>query len=377
MVLSKEELFAGIRLARPLLILFICIAHMPGIEGYQSSFDQYNDLSTLFAVYLKDFLARGAVPILTVVSGYLAVSSFRKQSYGRFVFIKVKRLFIPFIVWNIAVLFACWGFYVVWGMDFQNISNQVSFIETLKAIIGIYRLPINAPTYFLRDLFVLMLLMPLLHFLCQSMFRLSLFSIVYLLVYWNAPGIGFYVGDIPVQVLIRLDMPLFFCVGYYFALHNFKTPKVSIYSGRTLLGLMAVLGILFSMVTSNMNPNPNEFVQMRALLGGLFVSIAPAILLGLLRVKESLPGRFLNWLSPYSFTLFLSHILSAYIFMAVVRFNFGWGVKESSPIYEQILYMFCYLSVVVFGAVVLSFSWKKLLSGIKANRANKVGKKLD
>lgn len=360
MSLSRTELFEAIKLARPLLILFICIAHMPGIQGYQSSFDQYDDISTLFAVYLKDFMARGAVPILTVVSGYLAVFSFQKRSYLSFIATKTKRLFVPFIVWNLLMLLACWVLYLVWDMNFQNISEQSSLVATVKAVLGIYQLPINAPTYFLRDLFVIMLLLPVLHFFCQSWQRLLLFSVVYLFIYWNAPGVGFYLGSIPVPVMIRMDMILFFCVGYFLALHEVAIPRMSVYGAIVLLLIMGGMGGLFSMVASVVDPSPRTFVQWRAILGALFVCIAPAILLTLLYSQKNLLGRFLGWFSPYSFTLFLSHILSAYVFMIVVRFELGWLVKESSPVYEQILYLLTYLVCVVVGALLISFCWQRV-----------------
>lgn len=361
-MLSKEELFEGIRLARPLLILLICIAHMPGINGYGSDFDQFNNIGTLFSVYLKDFLARGAVPILTVISGYLAVSSFRKRSYGDFVKSKAKRLLLPFIVWNLIVLLV--GFIMYKGMnhDLAGVSAIDSLKSAIFAVIGIYRLPINAPTYFLRDLFMLMLITPFIHLACQRLDRFIALFIAYSIIFWSAPGISFSVFGVIIPLTFRMDMVLFFGLGYLLGYRQQSWPKVSAYAGITFAILLGVFGVLFSMAVSGINPSAEVFVRWRMLLGALFVCVAPALIWGLVRIKHSFLGKLLWRLSPYSFTLFLSHILSSYVFMYVVRSKIGWLVSERSVILEQMLYTLLYLTMVSVGAIVILKVWRKFLS---------------
>lgn len=362
MSLLKEELFTGIRLARPLLILFICIAHMPGINGYQSDYDQFNNLGTLFSVYLKDFLARGAVPILTVISGYLAVSSFQKRSYGDFIVDKAKRLLLPFIVWNTIVLGAGFIMYVVMNHDVAGVSEIDSPQSVIAAVVGIYRLPINAPTYFLRDLFVIMLITPFIHMTCQRLDRFMAIFLAYLLIFWQSPGISFPLFGVIIPLTFRMDMVLFFALGYLLAWRKQDCPKVGVYSGVTFAVLLGAFGILFSMAVSGLNPSAPEFVQWRMLLGALFVCVAPALLWGLVKMKHSFIGQVLWRLSPYSFTLFLSHIISAHVFMIIVRSKLGWLVSERSPILEQILYTLLYLAFVSVGAVIILKVWRKTLS---------------
>ena len=369
MSLSKEELFESIRLARPLLILFICVAHMPGINGYKSAYDQFDQPVTLFTIYLKDFLARGAVPILTVLSGYLAYYSFSKRSYVRFLSDKFKRLLMPFLLWNVLLFGISWGLFTVFHRDFAGVTHLNNAWAVIKALFGIYRLPINAPTYFLRDLFVIMMVLPGIHFICKTPWRLAVTVAVYLYIYWDIPGVVIPFGSFYIPLTFRMDMVLFFTLGYYMAYHGKSIPKPSVYTCVTYFVLMFFIGLLFSSVTSAINPSAQTFVQWRALVGALFVCIAPAILLTLLSIKHTLLGRLLAWLSPYSFTLFLSHILSAYVFILLVRFEWSWRVKESSPIYEQMAYMVCYLVVVSFGAVVILSVWRRLVAKWQQVRA--------
>lgn len=362
MSLSKQELFEAIKLARPVFILFICIAHMPGIRGYTSDYDQYNQLSTLFAIYLKDFLARGAVPILTVISGYLALASYKKRSYRHFITEKTKRLFVPFIVWNTLLLIGGWAAYKLIGLNISNAASVASVSSIIHNIFGIYQLPINAPTYFLRDLFMIMLILPVIHFACKTPIRFILSLGFYLFLFWDQPGITLYLPNLVIPVTFRSDMVPFFMVGYFLAVHNQSVPRLSLYSSVSHLILIAIIGVLFSIAMSGLNPSPVQFVQWRALVGTLFVLIAPTILVVLITIQHTLMGRLLAWLSPYSFTLFLSHSISAYMYIMLVRSILGWKVAESSPVYEQILYTLCYLSFVTLGAILTLNIWKQLLN---------------
>lgn len=370
MALSKEELFTGIRLARPLLILFICIAHMPGINGYDSDYDRFDQIGTLFSVYLKDFLARGAVPILTVISGYLAYSSYKKRSYRVFIGDKFKRLLWPFIVWNLIVLVAGFAAYRWFNINIAGVPSIDSVKSAIFAVVGIYRLPINAPTYFLRDLFMIMLITPFIHLACQRLDRFIALFLAYLLIFWQSPGLSFSLFGVIIPLTFRMDMVLFFALGYLLSVRRHSCPKVTGYTGVTFAILMGAFGLLFSMAVSGLNPSAPEFVQWRMLLGALFVCVAPALILGLVKIKQTVLGQVLWRLSPYSFTLFLSHTISAHVFMIIVRSKLGWLVSERSVIIEQVFYALLYLTFVSIGAVVILKVWRRLLSVWNSKRSH-------
>lgn len=365
MSLSQQELSQVIRLARPLLILFICLAHTPYISGYLSEHSQPLDIASLFPVILKDFFARGGVPILSVISGYLVVHSFKKYTYVDFLRNKFTRLMVPFMVWNaIALALMVIAAPFVGGETFNGVMDYIS------AIFGFQRLPINPPTYFLRDLFLMMVLAPLIHVLCKKIWVLLTAVVVYIFIFWNQPGITFYIDGTAIPLTFRADSILFFTLGYFLALHNIQIPRFSGYNSIASFILITVIGVFTSMLLTATNPSGGIYVIGRALIGALFVLIAPAIFWGLLAIRSNIFGRLLERLSPYSFTLFLTHILSAQVFILLTRHQFKWFVNESFPIWQQTLYILSYLVFVSVAAVITLKVWQCFLGKLNLLKAN-------
>lgn len=365
MRLSGLEISQVIRLARPLLILFICLAHTPNINGYLSESSQPLDLLSLFPVIVKDFFARGGVPILSVISGYLVVHSFKKYAFTDFLRSKFMRLMVPFIVWNSIALLM-----VLIKAPFVGNEALHGVMDYVSAIFGIQRLPINPPTYFLRDLFLIMACVPLIHWLCQKPKILLPTITAYLYVFWNQPEIGFYIGETPVTLTFRTDSILFFSLGYFLALHNIQIPRFNGYSSIVCLLLITVIGVFTSMLLTATNPHDVIYVIGRSLIGAVFVLIAPAIFSVLLAIRSTLLGKFLGYLSPYSFTLFLTHILSAQVFTLVTRHRFQWLVNESYPVWQQSLYILSYLIFVSITAIVILTVWQRCVRKIQTVKNN-------
>ena len=362
MALSKQALFDAIRLARPLLILLVCIAHIPGIEGFRSEVVQFDQLDTLLTTFLRDVLARGAVPILTVISGYLAYASFCKRSYSQFIADKVMRLLVPFLLWNAIALLIAWVFFSLWQIDYGNMASRDSAWAFARSLLGIYQLPINPPTYFLRDLFTIMLVVPVIHVCCKKWWRLLPVMMLYVALFWHQPGVTIHVHEWVIPLMFRADMVLFFVFGYALAQHRIAVPRVGAYSICTCFILILVFGGLVSMMLAAFSPSPRAFLQWRTVIGALFVCIAPAVLVGLLSIKNTLVGRFLAFFSPYSFTLFLSHILTANGFYFVLRKGFNLSVNDGSPWYVLMAYLVAYLVCVSSVAIVILTLWRRVLA---------------
>ncbi|CUB02771.1 acyltransferase family protein [Marinomonas fungiae] len=363
MFFSKQDLFDSIVLIRPLLILFVCIAHLPGVNGYHSDFDQFDKIDTLFSIYIKDYLARGAVPILTVISGYLAFYSFSRRSYLDFVYGKVKRLLIPFVVWNALVFVILWVVYKALGVSIRSIEDVGSLTDIFYKWFGFnLNLPINAPTYFVRDLFVIMLAVPVFKYICRNKIIFALFMIGYARTIWG-PSLLVYQGEeFSSHLLFRRDMVLFFALGYFYAMHGFSIPKVSGYSSTVSIVLLMSLGLLVSVYLSGLNPSGEDYIVIRFLFSSLFVLCAPVFLSVLLKTKNSWIGRILIFISPYSFTLFLSHMLASYVFLFFTSRVLNWRVNETFPIFEIIVYIVFYVFAVVVSAILILNAWRFLMA---------------
>lgn len=123
-----------------------------------------------YAFFIEDFisngLARVAVPIFFAISAYLFFINI-KGDFGDFVSKAKKRfktIFVPYVLWS------CWGilFYFILQLVPQTkafftkkLIIQYTFSELLQTI---FIDPIPYQLWFLRDLFILVLLAPLIYY---------------------------------------------------------------------------------------------------------------------------------------------------------------------------------------------------------------------
>lgn len=156
---------------------------------------------------LVDVFLRGqSVPVYYFISGYVFFlgKEFTKQTFLNKLKNRVGTLLIPYIVWNtITLLFTvCISF-----ISFKGIANKYSldlsipnilncFWEYDGAIVGQktnYGIPILGPTWFLRDLMVVVLCTPVLNFILKEkrgIFSICVFAFIWL--YSNLYGFSMY-----------------------------------------------------------------------------------------------------------------------------------------------------------------------------------------
>ena len=364
MHLTKKELFEAINLARPLLIIFICIAHIPEVKGYISTSDQWLEFGSLVPVFILDFLARGAVPILTAISGYLAYHSYQKRAYANLVREKSIRLLWPYIVWNFIAICVYWLVFYNFDHEIANVSQIVDNVNAFStALLGLnLNMPINVSTYFVRDLFVIILFIPFIDILTRywSLTAIVLLSVVAVL--WQVPSIVLHIGEFRETILFRVDMIFFFILGYILSRNKIlpKNPRTA--SLVLSITLIVVVGTLVSMCLSYFEPSASVFNRLRLLMGLFFIVMIPAIFKLLLLSQKTKIGSVLSFLSPYSFTLFLSHIVITQLFQYVFWNLLGWKETESAPSLLFISYMISYIGFLVMGAILIRNGWLWLQS---------------
>ena len=158
-----QNISTRINLMRIFLISGIVFVHVPfdvtttPYAGHVPAFDWLR-------VFLGDSFFRIGVPCLSAISGYLL---FRRGmeafDYAKVVRSKVVTLLVPFLFWNLSVVLVVGvaqsqgigvGYFPdVWGADFRTILSHMFSLEDF---------PIDLPLYFLRDLFVCILVSPVL-----------------------------------------------------------------------------------------------------------------------------------------------------------------------------------------------------------------------
>jgi hypothetical protein len=150
----------AIRISRILGILGIIYVH----AWTGRTWDELNALAgtpqIAFRWVLIDLFGRSAVPLLSIISGWLAAPSVQRRSYGGFVKDKATTLLAPMLAWNlIAMTLVCGAAQMGW-LRAPKATGLGWFLSELTCLTGPN--DVNVQIAFLRDIFVIMLAAPLL-----------------------------------------------------------------------------------------------------------------------------------------------------------------------------------------------------------------------
>ncbi|MFS8046207.1 acyltransferase family protein [Rhizobium sp. BR 314] len=219
---------------RIVLISGIVFVHIP-FDTNSSPFDGAYGLFDWLRVFLRESLFRVGVPCLSAISGYLL---FRNGSasieYGKTIRRKTKTVMLPFFLWNCAFFtFVLTLQYYGIGDGFLPDLSEASPHTLTTLLFAIDGTPINLPLYFLRDLFVCILLSPLLAFLIRRAPLLTL-SFLLLLAAW----------PISIGIVLRNSILFSFSFGIYLSLHRIDVTIMDRYAaliGPVFLALAALL----------------------------------------------------------------------------------------------------------------------------------------
>lgn len=133
-----------------------------------------SEISDFIRNLISQGVARIAVPLFFLISGFLFFQNFHYSitEYTKKLKSRVNTLLIPFLFWNIATLFLVAlvqsipaAQSLVSGMN-APVSTYGAY-DYLNAIFGIDRFPISYQFWFIRDLIILILLVPLIHLILK------------------------------------------------------------------------------------------------------------------------------------------------------------------------------------------------------------------
>lgn len=213
-----------INLMRIVLISGIIFVHIP-FDTDSSPFNGDYGLFDWLRVFLRDSLFRVGVPCLSAISGYLLFRhGTAKLDYGKTIRRKAKTVLLPFLLWNSA--------FFLLVLILQSLGVGDGFLPDLSSasprtlstlLFAIEGTPINLPLYFLRDLFVCILLSPLLALLIS---RFPLSTLVGLLLLAALP--------IPLGIVLRNSILFSFGFGIYLSLYRVDLTIIDRYA--TLIG---------------------------------------------------------------------------------------------------------------------------------------------
>lgn len=197
-----------IRMTRVLCIFFMMLVHVPpGFDNYLRSAMQDPGIFFFLQAFFTGVVGRSSVPLLSIVSGFLAVYSLSKTGFFRYSVTRLNTLYTPLIFWNLLMLaFALAAFSLI-GARTRAYDAVESFgIAQLiiGAIMTLDDTGITEPLKFLRDLFVCGLFLPALIFLARKvpfssllvLLVISSFGLTQPIIFRPAILIFFYLGVI-------------------------------------------------------------------------------------------------------------------------------------------------------------------------------------
>ncbi|KRA05499.1 succinoglycan biosynthesis protein exoh [Rhizobium sp. Root564] len=216
-----QNLSSRINLMRIILISGIVFVHVPH-DPETSPFLGLYGFFDWVRVFLGDALFRIGVPCLSAISGYLLFRrGWNAFSYPATIKSKTKTVLLPFLLWNGGLFIAVMllqraGIGVGYFPDLWNASPR----EMLSHGVAAEELPVNVPLYFLRDLFVCILLSPLLALLVR---RFALPTLAILLLLTAIP-------DLNLLIVQKKSILFSFTLGIALALHKIDLKMLDPYA---------------------------------------------------------------------------------------------------------------------------------------------------
>ena len=343
-----------------MLIILMSFAHF----GILDQMSRVNTVATLdfnnwMIVFLKACLAKSGVPLLSLISGYLSVMTLEKYGYFKVLLRKARRLVWP-LFWS-NLLFIILITYPAQSQD-PSVRPDLSIypfnaMGWFQATFAYYRIPANEPLYFLKDLYTCFLLLPLLVMAARVKYlNVAVIAwMAYKCIYLQS---AFFFEVFPLWFM-RFDIVFAFYIGillFYW--------KRNLFIDNRNLGIgLAVLFPLTSGLASAMYvvlAKPEHLTLF--LWTDFFVKLCSV--LGCIAIMSLLVrngGRFtrlLDWLSPFSYTLFLTHLF------AFTFFNRAYMNLFTAPEFfhlSGIVYLIAMLATAIVASIVLKTMWSRVV----------------
>lgn len=308
----------SIAIARVLCITGMVYAHAWTGLNYAHLVEAAHTAQGVLRWHLMELLGRSAVPLLSIVAGWLAASSALNQNGGSFVANKARTVLTPMLLWN-GLSIA-----IVGGLAFAGLLAAPAPREWLWTIEELFAFTqpndINVQMPFLRDLFVCMLFIPFLARMPSSV----LFGVLAIALVWAVTEFKF-------LLLLRPSILVFLLIGIL-ARRGDLAEKVAAKPIALLAVVFVATACLKAWVMFGAGPLPRPAhasadLVLRLGAAAFFWRLAWAI-------SESKFAERVKALEPYMFLLFCSHMIMIWLFGPLIGLVTG---PLGSPLYPVFL----------------------------------------
>jgi hypothetical protein len=253
--LSKAELSQVISFARISLIVGLVFIHYENYPNMQSSpFRGLNPAENQIATFVQSFVLFfffSVVPLLSMISGWLFFSF--KADAKEALLSRIRRrfasLYLPLVFWNglflilLLLLFRLDPAHPLLQQVRYKFDNTGAF-DYVNAVFGLTKHPIGFQFWFVRDLFVTVLVSPILWVLLT---RAPLFGTVLLGAVWL-------MGH-DLWIFFRTDVLFFFYLGGLVRLRQFPV-EIGLRATLTFLGLYVAIVAVRTLMPYAVDGNP-------------------------------------------------------------------------------------------------------------------------
>ncbi|WP_343207357.1 acyltransferase [Agrobacterium rosae] len=290
-----QDLSSRINLMRIVLISGIVFVHVPHNPETSPFLGLYGFFDWI-RVFLGDALFRIGVPCLSAISGYLlfrrGMSAF---DYSTTLKSKAKTVLLPFFLWNSALIVAVllmqrFGFGDGYFPDLWNATPR----EMMSHGAAVEEFPVNIPLYFLRDLFVCILLSPVLAFFVR---RFPLVTLGILLVIAALP-------DVDLLIFQKKQILFSFTLGIALALYKVDLKALDPHAVKItvlVLGAAALLATGLYFTGPDFTYGLNLLTNLLAVFGAIGLWASSSLLI------QSRIGKRLANTGSLSFWIFCAH----------------------------------------------------------------------
>jgi hypothetical protein len=344
----EERSSETIMIARVICILCVVYPHFP-------PFGELSDSPGLFELTsweISWIFGRNSVAVLSLISGYLLVSTLSRRGYAGTLKRKVSTLLIPLVLWNLISL----GF----ELGMSGFSKIPEWRQLPNMLIALTDTPHLMPLYFLRDVLVCLILSPVVRWLLKKNAILT-----FILLLANA------CFNFDRALLINGSILLFSAVGFFLA--ERKRSLVPPGYGRVwsyiLAALVLVVSVNYPMINRLLeSPWPTHgkipeslFVINR--ICGAYLMWSLAVYLTSLPIKH-LIMRF----EPVIFFVFCIHPMLNMTIWAVPQ-SLGAAVGDLGHLIVFVLAPFIVLVLSIMNAFLLAILSPRLLGMLSGGRA--------
>lgn len=199
-----------IEICRVICIFLMMYVHVPPGIGVEHSAMETSWIAPI-GLFVGDVLSRASVAALSFISGYLLWSYNRDKAFLELIASKLRTLILPMTIWGAIFLLLAFVKANITGEPYKYaaISDPIGLIND---IIGLTQPTANLPLFFIRDLFVSLLLIRLVAPFLRGPTGLAVLAVVLLVNLF---------GD-PAPLVIRANILLFATAGAVWAANSLR-----------------------------------------------------------------------------------------------------------------------------------------------------------